>query len=206
MASTFAGDRLTDAHRLAQVSLASQAVAAARLLWSRLNPNDLAASRYEWLALMLTLVGAFDVRSARLAAAYLETFRDAEGFAGGPLVGVDGFNREQVVNSLGFLGPGRIIMAINSGVEPVVAHQQAFTRVGSGVVRHTLEGGRRVIDQSALANPRSVGWRRVADADPCEFCAMLAGRGAKYKSESSAGKGRKWHDGCGCTVEEVFAA
>lgn len=70
--------------------------------------------------------------------------------------------------------------------------------------RHTLAGGRDLLSESALAHPRSIGFRRVTDGKPCAFCAMLASRGPAYRSKKTAGAGRRYHDYCGCTVEEVF--
>jgi hypothetical protein len=56
-----------------------------------------------------------------------------------------------------------------------------------------------------------VGWRRVASATACDFCVMLASRGAVYSTEESAsfeahapdelGRGGV----CSCSVEPVYA-
>lgn len=58
-----------------------------------------------------------------------------------------------------------------------------------------LRAGREKVQQS------SVRWRRVTDGNPCGFCAMVASRGPVYRSASSAGDGRRYHNRCGCTVE-----
>lgn len=41
-------------------------------------------------------------------------------------------------------------------------------------------------------------WRRVPDANACDFCLMLATRGAVYESAATAGAG---HRNCNCGVE-----
>lgn len=91
-------------------------------------------------------------------------------------------------------------------------------RVGETVVASTAskmvgDGGRAVIEDE-VTNRRNgaIGYCRVPDADPCPFCAMLASRGAVYRSDAFeesngifAGDGRfKVHNGCDCTMEPVY--
>lgn len=71
-------------------------------------------------------------------------------------------------------------------------------------------GGRRTVERSAAASKRR--WRRVPDADPCTFCAMLATRGyldGGYLSEETAlwtKTGKTYHDFCGCVATEIVEA
>ena len=83
--------------------------------------------------------------------------------------------------------------------------------------RAVKQAGRDLVVNSASA--AGSRWRRVSDGSPCAFCAMLVGRGPVYGSAASAagvvGRGRasktrgsqalgsRFHDHCGCTVEEV---
>ena len=203
MAATAEGARLTELHRVLQVRLSTQAMAATRLLWSQLDPTDLAAARGTWLRQQLQLMKIYDGKTATAAAAYLEKFRVAEGHPGGPVVGVDGFDPGWAESSLGFNGPHRIAEAVEGGAEPGVAKAQALSLVMNAAQRLAMAGGRRVMDESSLANPDSAGWRRVPDGNPCAFCAMLVTRGV-YRTARAAGQGRAWHRGCGCGCEEVF--
>lgn len=57
----------------------------------------------------------------------------------------------------------------------------------NGAQRIIAGGSRRTIDANARADVASTAWARVAQPDACEFCKMLAGRGAVYRSEKSAG-------------------
>lgn len=191
-----------------------RAIAASRLLWGKLDPADLPGTRDEWLSLQVRLLRTFDEQSARLAAAYVAQYRTTEGHPGGPVVGADEFDAPRVASSLGYLGPGKIAILLDAATDdsdpdadapdPGAAKDRVRSGVAGAVMRHALQGGRRVVDLSTLANPRSVGWRRVSDGDPCGFCLMLVSRGPAYRSESSAGEGRDWHDRCGCSAEEVF--
>ncbi|WP_405944748.1 hypothetical protein [Streptomyces sp. NBC_00932] len=52
--------------------------------------------------------------------------------------------------------------------------------------RDALMGGRDLLDQSSRADRAVIGWARVTDSDPCHFCALLASRGAVYRSQWTA--------------------
>lgn len=44
-------------------------------------------------------------------------------------------------------------------------------------------------------------WRRVPEAGACDFCLMLATRGAVYKSDRTAGASKRYHRHCSCHAE-----
>ncbi|MFJ5923861.1 hypothetical protein ACIQF6_14810 [Kitasatospora sp. NPDC092948] len=87
--------------------------------------------------------------------------------------------------------------------------------VGGAADREVLRGGRSLAEQSARADGRVVGWARVTDSSPCGFCAMLASRGAVYKSRDSAlfaggppvslDDLTKYHDLCHCQIVPVYS-
>ncbi|WP_157032170.1 hypothetical protein [Kitasatospora cheerisanensis] len=86
---------------------------------------------------------------------------------------------------------------------------------GGAADREVLRGGRSMAEQSARRDTRVIGWARVTDASPCGFCAMLASRGAVYKSRDSAGLAggppaslddlTKFHDLCHCQIVPVYS-
>lgn len=190
---------------MAQVELSGEAMRLALRLWPYLDAADVAGSRARWLALNVALVKLYQRRSAGLASLYLTQFRDAEGFPEGPVVGVDTFDAVWAAKALDGAGPGSLLRRVAKfGLTGPEAKAGAAPGMLGAVQKQTLQGGRRVVDESTLANPRSVGWRRVSDGSPCGFCALMASRGPVFKSAASAGAGRHWHAKCGCTVEEVF--
>lgn len=69
-----------------------------------------------------------------------------------------------------------------------------------GFQKVVADVGRDTVRQSAIADPKAVGWQRVT-AGGCDFCQMLAGRGEVY-SEATADF--QSHDNCGCIAEPVF--
>lgn len=206
MAETPEGARLTELHRQLQIRLSSQAMAATRLLWSSLNPASGSAALTRWLTQQVALSGLFDQRSAAMAAEYIQKFRIAEGFPAGPVVAVQDFSREQARESLDYNGSSKVKFLVEHGVAPAAALSQVAPNLMAASQRLALGGGRRVLDQSALANPESIGWRRVSRGGACSFCAMLISRGPEYRDEKSAGEGRHWHKRCSCSVEEVFSS
>lgn len=79
--------------------------------------------------------------------------------------------------------------------DPVAIKAQVVGAMATRANLEVLTAGREVVQHS------SKRWRRVADSDPCGWCAMLAGRGPVYRSAEKAGDGHRYHGHCGCTAE-----
>lgn len=77
-------------------------------------------------------------------------------------------------------------------------------RLGASATRLVRDGGRRTVTDNTARDPSKPRYRRVASATGCEFCQMLASRGAVYLSEDRAGSGRHFHDRCSCYVDLIF--
>jgi hypothetical protein len=65
-----------------------------------------------------------------------------------------------------------------------------------------LDLGRDSIIDSVHKDTQAEAWARVTEPKPCAFCALLATRGAVYKSEKSAEF--EAHDHCRCHAQPVF--
>lgn len=204
MASTAEGRELTEAHRLAQLQVAGLAAAEARVLWSRLDVEDLDGSTPYWLASNVAAVNRRVKQSQDAAAEYLTVYRGAEiGAPSRVLLGA----ASGTPDALRFAGPVRVKRLIAAGLTREEAYDRAFLKFEGIVRRQALMGGRLTIANTASADRRAVGWRRVTDGNPCAFCAMLASRGPMYKSRSSTiaqGEGLRYHGHCGCTAEVVY--
>lgn len=61
--------------------------------------------------------------------------------------------------------------------------------------RDTVQGNTRQDDDA-------IGWSRIARPGACKFCVMLAGKGAVYRSESTANFGA--HTNCHCAARPEF--
>ncbi|SDJ74642.1 hypothetical protein [Streptomyces indicus] len=86
--------------------------------------------------------------------------------------------------------------------------------------REVLRGGRDLLHTASATDPRVIGWARVTDTDPCAWCAMLASRGAVYRTRDAGQlRGRagqtppavdpedlaKYHDLCHCQVLPIYS-
>lgn len=91
--------------------------------------------------------------------------------------------------------------------------EQIKQRLGGTLTRLVREPGRRtVFEATKTAGSR---WARVPGPYACDFCLMLASRGAVYESEKSASttsgdrgtrpEGLRFHDRCSCHIVESFS-
>jgi len=79
---------------------------------------------------------------------------------------------------------------------------QTLRFLDNATSEYVLQPGRDTIQQSAVADPRAVGWHRETRpsqsyASGCGFCQMLAGRGGVYKWESAPFAA---HGNCQCVA------
>ncbi|MFE9396779.1 hypothetical protein [Streptomyces flavidovirens] len=111
------------------------------------------------------------------------------------------------------------------------AHANAGTQAANAADREAIRSGRDLINRASQEDKRAVGWARVTDGNPCAFCAMLASRGAIYRTKATAaGGGRRkpqgsadgrarrnrrppvaledltrYHNGCHCQMVPVYS-
>lgn len=72
---------------------------------------------------------------------------------------------------------------------------------------NAVSPGRELTYKVGSTDDKRLAWMRVTGPTPCAFCAMLASRGAVYRSERSAlfdGYGKLYHPNCACHVVPVF--
>lgn len=209
MALTQAGAVLTDRHRRSQVRLAITADSQARRLWdSSLDLDDLDGTQTVWKRTMLNLLETWYHISQQEALLYLPQFRQAElGEGGGLQVDVPRFDREVVGDQLDWMGSTNVKWHESMGQTRQDAYEAARRLFLGAFHEAVLAGGRGTVKEWSLQDSRATGYRRVADGNPCTFCAMLVGRGPVYTSEKTAltqRGGGAYHPHCGCTVEVVY--
>lgn len=78
----------------------------------------------------------------------------------------------------------------------------AKARLAQVAEKLVLDTGRDTVIGNVQRDPVAKGWARLTEPDPCYFCAMLAARGAVYRSKKTAGF--EAHDNCRCHVEPWF--
>lgn len=192
---------LTERHRRSQLALRAQVVRQLLAIWPALKPAEVDRSWPAVETAVAALVTARRRDSADLAAVYYQALRTALGIGGQPTpILADEVDPELLAVSLRVTGPATIkrLTAAHVANAPDVA----LVRLSGAVARHVLDGGRETLIRSIGADRRARGWQRVTSGRACQFCTMLAGRGAVYGEESSTFAS---HDHCGCTAEPVFA-
>lgn len=212
---------LTQAHRLAQAKIGAATVRAQLAAFKVLDPEALDATVAKWLRVAVPIVQGQRTASARLAANYLTALRAIELPDVAPITAVldELADVKAVQTSLTVTGPLRIKQAMLAGQTLEQATETAMVSSARAGLRHALDGGRGTIVKTVNVDDRAIGYVRVTGVKPCAFCAMVASRGAVYKTEMSAEMaavgarvrgtrqpGDRYHDGCQCTAKPVYAA
>jgi len=137
-----------------------------------------------------------------LTATYLVNHAATEGVLVTPTLVTP--STEQIATSLRVTGPVAFKTSIKATGSELAARRVMIQRVTGAGQRLILAGARDSIDETVHRSKTIVGWQRITSGSPCAFCAMLASRGAVYKSEDSAGSGG-FHDHDSCSVEPVYS-
>lgn len=69
------------------------------------------------------------------------------------------------------------------------------------VQRLVVQPARQTVEQAII--DAGTGYARIPEPGACDFCLMLASRGAVYSRETVTAGMDKWHDGCRCVGIEV---
>lgn len=203
MASRPEARQLTEAHRLAQARLGAITSRDMLSAWRLIDPNDLDATVPEWLRIAEALISRNRDTSTALAAAYLRRFRAIEaGTTAALKIVTVPAAAEAVRTSLLVTGPITVKKATAAGLPIEAASSRGATSSARSALRHSLDGGRSTITATVEADPTALGWARATSGSPCAFCALMAGRGAVYRSEGSANF--QPHDGCACQPEPIY--
>lgn len=198
-------------HYLTQAGIAialSRAVGAA---WPGLDLQHLSDTLPDFRGRMIALVRQFALASASASARDYRRLRLESG------------NRSHFTVPLADPPPARVIAdkinwavsdlfdrTLIDGSRPEVEVQDVLqavgTRVEGAVGKLSLDTGRRTTVDAVHQDRQARAWAREARPDCCYFCAMLAGRGAVYKTAQTAGDENGYHDHCHCVVVPVFGA
>lgn len=196
-----ATDRLTLEHRRQTLALRAATIRDLQRLWPALDLANLDGTFPVWLSGVGTLVTRDRGRAAGLAAAYLTAHRDAAGVPGSPEIRLaPQIAADRLETSLRVTSIVAIRRGLGAGFSPEKALTNAFVQSSGAATRFVLEAGRETIRRTSLVDSRARGWQRVT-VGGCNFCQMLAGRGAVY---SDATVDFRAHDHCGCTAEPVY--
>lgn len=130
---------------------------------------------------------------ARLGRQYLIEHARIEGVQVEPVVAE--VPLEEISTALLVTGPVAFKRHMaRTGSEEGARRAMATTLSGAGQ-RLVLAGARETVTRTVGERRQYAGWRRVADGDPCAFCAMLISRGAVYDEQTVKFQAHD-HDGC----------
>ena len=141
------------------------------------------------------LVQRYGSASAGVAADYYEAARAAAGVRGSFAVApAPPAGAGEVEVNVSWATKG--LWSAQPAVEP------AKVLVKGAAERMVLDTGRQTVTTAVEHDRQARGWARVTKPGCCYFCAMLASRGAVYKTEGSADF--RAHDHDRCMAEPVF--
>jgi hypothetical protein len=173
-------------------------------IWGQLNTRDVRSS---WPALRTALAALIRERfgaSSDMAAAYYAAARQAAGIRGSfPLSAVPAPSQALITATLDSTGPWALLQRIQKAQPLDKALQNTGVVMSGAASRLILNGARMAILRAVGDDAEAVGWMRVTAANPCAWCAMIAGRGPVFKTEQSAGF--KAHDHCRCSAAAVWS-
>ena len=108
---------------------------------------------------------------------------------------------------LEIVGPVAFKRSIAGGADTDEAVEAMASRMAAVADEAVRDGDRDVIEETVRRGRGLVGWRRRIGARACGFCAMLASRGAVYRSQRVAvltARGERYHPNCRCWAEPLY--
>lgn len=194
--------RVTVAYRKQNLALRAATVRDLLRLWPALDWNRLDQTFPAWALAAGNVVYLNRKTAATIAAAYVQAFRQADGIPGAaPIVVADDFNAGQVATALRVTSLVAVKRSIGAGAVEKQAMSRAFVQSSGAASRLVLDAGRDTVRASLAQDDRAEGWQRITSDTACDFCGMLAGRGAVYSADTADFES---HDHCACTAEPVY--
>lgn len=203
-----ADERQAEQHRRAQAALAAAAIVPIPDLWARFfNLHDLRGTSRLLAPAIQALVRQYGRAGASQALVQYRNERRAAGVAGRAPVHMPApTSLEDITASVDHA------LAPLYGKPDETAVENAEKALESSVEQMVLDQSRTAVIEAVQADPKAKAWARVTEPGACYFCALLATRGAVYKSEATASfqAHRRYPNGtggdCRCHAEPVFNA
>jgi len=189
-------------HYAAQVLLAHSLGQMVQKLFGLLDPLHLHSSLGRYTDAALPVVQQFARASRGLASAAYTTERQAAGVSGAfrpPLVDLP--DRAQVEASIRW-ATNDLWSTDGGGLTTLDDVLKAKTALPEALVKPVVDTGRAQMIESVRLDRDATAWAREVEPGACWFCAMLASRGAVYRSQESGNF--RTHDHCRCQAVPVF--
>lgn len=185
--------RLVEAHRRDIEELLRLALGDLDSVWRQIDSAD--AARAALMDLLPELTAIYGSAAAALAADWYDEMRESAEVSG----------RFRAV-AAELPDVGRTDALARWGIAPLFGAAPDFdaakSLVAGGFQRIVADADRYTVLGSTAADPGSGRWSRNTTGVSCDFCVMLAGRGAVYRSVDTADF--KSHDHCDCLCVPNF--
>jgi hypothetical protein len=210
---------VADDQQSQQRALTSLLVADLASAWELLDFTRLAATRPEWIAAAAALIHRYSQASASLATRFYRQDRAAAGIRGNftvPVADPPPFAQIQLSLEWATKGLWDKPPSDPQAAENIAkAHETALTKVEGMAQKLVLDVGRDTKIAAVKKDRSATAYYRATEPGACSFCALMASRGAVYKSQAAAGASAdrkfvgdasdfKFHDHCHCDVKPVF--
>lgn len=171
MVSRASADRL----RRAQAGIRSLVERDLNSFWGSLNLNRPEAARDALLEFMPVLVQSYGESAAAMAADWYDETRAAERVAGRYRAAMVVPDETAAIEATTRRAAGALWTD---------APNDALWMIAGRAGKYALAGARETVSHSTFRDPAASGWQRITSPGACNFCTMLAGRGAVYKKET----------------------
>lgn len=194
-------DKLQALHRQRQIAIGLSVSRAVAAIWnSRIRPEHMTDSWGSIRDIVTSLIRKFYQASAADSARFYGMMRTASDL---PYLQVQlpRLPPQELLKVADSQALGTFFHEIKT-VDEHIAAQSSGRAIEAASSRLALKGGRQTIVDAVHNDPMAIGWERLISPGACGFCAMLAGRGAVYRSHGSADFPA--HDHCHCTAQPMF--
>lgn len=192
-----ATDAQAKAYRKSQADVVRLAHRDLAAFWKLLDTSNPVAAKATLQEFMVTLVGTYGEVSGALAADYYDTLRTEAKVRGAHRSALAApIDAEKVTQSASW--------ASQPLFDDVADASAALSRAQGVSQRLVQETGRNTLFDNGRRDPAKPRWARVPIGDSCDFCIMLASRGAVYLSSDSAGAMTGFHDHDDCQPTPSF--
>lgn len=182
--------------RQLNADLSSLAVKDMEAFMARLDVGDVAAARDALAEFTTALVDTYGKPAALLAAQFYDDMRAESPNATGRFRAImaDPASADEVM--------GTVRWAVDPLVGGVPDKAAVTERMSGAVQRYVTGAGRDTIDTNTRRDRSRPTFARVPHgAKPCDFCLMIASRGAVY---SEQGANSHYHDHCSCVPTPMW--
>jgi hypothetical protein len=183
--------------RSAQRGLVDLAVAELADFWATLNPEDAVATSRALQAFLPALIDEYGDMAASVAADFYEGLREEAGV------------KKRFKTLLADPVPGEAIQAnVRYNLTPLFGKSdpdQALSNLHLVTDKAVKASGRETVALNVERDPAQARYARVpTGGHTCDFCLMLASRGAVYLNSKAAGESRDYHGHCDCSAIPIW--